>query len=168
MNVSRSRHISVFLLAILLGLVQFAVIQAARLAPVQDLDEDRPPIIVSGGSVIIQTAGGAWERLAGTKQFKQNDARRKSVKTFSARTGTCTVEGSQLVVTYGANEIKFSAKRSTRSDKDDAAVEFPSAADVSETTPGTLRVTTSDVLVSVSNGRTSCKVVGNITISQKR
>ena len=158
MNLSRARTAAIVLL---LGVVTLTQPSSA-----QDLDEDRPPIIVSTGSVIVQTAG-TWTKEG--NRFKQKDTRRKSVKQFSARTGTCTVEGRELTIMYGKNVIKLSPKRSTGSDKDDAEVEFPAGAKVDESGPGVLKITTTDPLVSVSGAKDAkCAVVGNITIRQVR
>ena len=160
MSLSRARTAAIVLL-LLFGLVNLTGPSSA-----QDLDEDRPPIIVSTGSVIVQTAG-TWTREG--NRFKQKDARRKSVRQFSARTGTCTVEGRELTIMYGKNVIKLNPKRSTGSDKDDAEVEFPAGAKVAESGPGVLKITTTDPLVSVSGAKgAKCAVVGNITIRQVR
>ncbi len=161
MRASSVRIVSVLLLLIVLG-----VIQATRGSAAQDLDEDRPPIIVSGGSVIIQSTG-AWTSEGG-KRFRQRDGRRRSVRLFMATTGSCRVEGRNIVVTYGTNSIRLGPIRTAESGRDDAELEFPADADVTETTPGTLRVATTDPLVSVSSGRDRCAVSGNITIRQIR
>jgi|CXWK01.1.fsa_nt_gi hypothetical protein len=161
MKPSSVRIVSVLLLLIVLGLVQ-----ATRGSAAQDLDEDRPPIIVSSGSVIIQSTG-AWTSEGG-KRFKQRDGRRRGVRLFMATTGSCRVEGRNIVVTYGKNQIRLGPSRTAASNRDDAELEFPADADVTETAPGTLRVTTSDPLVSVASGRDRCDVSGNITIRQIR
>lgn len=160
------RASSVRLFSVLLLLIVLGVVQATRGSAAQDLDEDRPPIIVSGGSVIIQSTG-PWTSEGG-KRFKQRDARRRGVRSFMATTGSCRVEGRNLVITYGSNAIKLGPSRTEASRRDDAELEFPADADVTETTPGTLRVTTTDPLVSVSSGSDKCAVSGNITIRQIR
>jgi len=160
------RASSVRIVSVLLLLLVLAVVQATRGSASQDLDEDRPPIIVSSGSVIIQSAG-AWTSEGG-KRFKQRDARRRGVRQFMATTGSCRVEGRNIVVTYGKNTIRLGPSRTAASNRDDAELEFPADAEVTETAPGTLTVTTTDPLVSVSSGRDRCAVSGNITIRQLR
>lgn len=160
MTLSRARTAAIVLLLL------FGVAKLSQSSLAQDLDEDRPPIIVSTGSVIVQTTG-TWTKEG--NRFKQKDLRRKSVKQFSARTGTCTVEGRELTIMYGNNVIKLNPKRSTGSDKDDAEVEFPTGAKVEEAGAGVLRINTTDPLVSVTGAKgAKCAVVGNITIRQQR
>lgn len=161
MRATSVRIVSVLLLIVLMG-----VVHASSGPPAQDFDEDRPPIIVSSGSVIVQSAG-AWTSEGG-KRFKQRDAKRRGVRLFMATTGSCRVEGRNIVVTYGKNTIRLGPSRTAASNRDDAELEFPADADVTETAPGTLRVATSDPLVSVSSGRNRCDVSGNITIRQIR
>ncbi|MCR4373997.1 MAG: hypothetical protein NUW22_04045, partial [Acidobacteria bacterium] len=121
-------------------------------------DGDRPPIIVSSGSVLVQTAA-EWTR-DGDNRFKQKIAKGKSVKSFSASTGACVVDGEKLLVTYGTNTITLEPKRSGWFGARDAQVDFPAGAVVDDSVPRILTVTTGDALVSVANDEgTSCAVV---------
>ncbi len=139
----------------------------------QDSDPDRPPIIISSGSVIV-TSGGEWKDEGG-KAYKQ-EFKGKSVKTFEATTGVgtlagpCMVEGKTIVVTYGSNEITFTRKGKILGfGKDHAVAQFPTAAIVDNSTTGQLLVTTTDALVSFKNDKgDTCNVQGGtLTIQQK-
>jgi hypothetical protein len=132
-------------------------------------DEDRPPIIVSSGSVILTVAKGNFARSAAGR-YRQDVTNGKDVKSYSATTGTgtaaCTVTGTKLVLTYGKNQITFEralpavpAPQRHRTD-----VVFPATAKITEKDARTLEVTTTDALVSISNGGTraadTCKIAG--------
>src|SRR5688572_28108073 len=95
--------------AAVLALILIVVVLSAFVAPPQG-DEDRPPIIVSSGSVILSVANGSWVREAAGR-YRQDVTRGKDVKSFTATTGTggaaCTVSGTAILVTYGANAISF-------------------------------------------------------------
>lgn len=130
-----------------------------------DPDPDRPPIIVSTGSVIVDS-GADWTDEGGNNYVEA--IKGKSLKNFSASTGigpggaACTIVGKTIVVTYGSSEITFSRKRRWPwpGSKHDADVQFPKGATVSEPTPGELVVATSDGLVKFTNDKgDSCAVV---------
>ena len=135
-------------------------------------DPDRPPIIISSGSITV-TSGGDWVDEGG-KGYK-HDFKGKSVKTFAATTGVgtiggpCMVEGETIIVTYGTNEITFTRKRKWFWNKRHAFAQFPADADVSHPIPGQLKVTTNDALVSFRNENgNSCNVqAGSLTIQQQ-
>lgn len=139
-----------------------------------DSDPDRPPIIISSGSVTV-TSGGDWTDEGG-KGYKQ-DFKGKSVKSFSASTGigpggsACMVEGKTIVVTYGSSEITFSRKRRfpLPGFKYGAFAQFPADANVSHPAQGQLLVTTEAALVSFRNENgNSCNVQGStLTIQQQ-
>lgn len=137
-----------------------------------DSDPDRPPIIISSGSVTV-TSGGDWIDEGG-KGYKQ-DFKGKSVKTFAATTGVgtlggpCMVDGKTIIVTYGTNEITFTRKRKWLWSKYGAFAQFPAAANVSQPAAGQLLVTTNDALVSFRNENgNSCNVQGStLTIQQQ-
>ena len=132
-----------------------------------DSDPDRPPIIISSGSVLVKTAGD-WKNEGGNG-FR-NDFKGKSVKSFTASTGgsACSVSGKTIVVTYGSNEIVFSRKFKWSKAEYEAFAQFPSGATVSNGAAGELLVTTTDALVSFKNEKgTSCNVVaGRVEIAQ--
>jgi hypothetical protein len=130
-----------------------------------DPDPDRPPIIVSTGSVIVD-AGGDWTDKGGNTYVEA--IKGKSLKDYSASTGigtggaACTIAGKTIVVTYGSSEITFSRKGRWvwLGYVHDAAVQFPQGATVTEPTPGELVVATSDGLVKFTNDKgDSCAVV---------
>jgi hypothetical protein len=139
---------------------------------IEDSDPDRPPIIISSGSVTV-TSGGDWIDEGGNG-YKQ-DFKGKSVKTFAATTGVgtiggpCMVEGKTIVVTYGNNEITFTRKRKWFWSKYGAFGQFPAAATVTHPIAGQLVVTTNDALVSFRNENgNSCNVQGSsLTIQQQ-
>jgi len=128
-------------------------------------DPDRPPIIVSTGSVIVRS-GADWSDEGGNRYVEATKG--KSLKSFSASTGVgiggaaCKIEGKTIVVTYGSADITFSRKR--RSfwpwSKEDAQVQFPSGATVNEPTAGELDVVTSDALVKFTNDKGDICTVG--------
>jgi hypothetical protein len=137
-------------------------------APVQEQDEDRPPIIISSGSVILNVATGSWVREAAGR-FRQNVVRGKDVKSFTAVTGTgataCTVSGTAILVQYGANAISVvRAIPAGQGGRNAANVRMPADAAVTLRDPRTLVIATTDPLVSFSNGGTgagsSCQVAG--------
>jgi hypothetical protein len=138
----------------------------------EDSDPDRPPIIISSGSVTV-ASGGDWVD-EGSKAYRQ-DFKGKSVKTFSAATGVntiggpCSVEGKTIIVTYGSNEITFTRKRKSLFSKYAAFGQFPADANVSHPAAGQLLVTTDAALVSFRNENgNSCNVQGGtLTIQQK-
>lgn len=126
-------------------------------------DPDRPPIIVSTGSVIVDSSAD-WTDEGGNEWVEA--IKGKSLKDYSASTGigpaACTLSGSTIVVTYGSSEITFSRKRRSPwpGSKHDAGVQFPKGASVSEPTPGELVVATSDGLVKFTDDKGgSCAVV---------
>jgi hypothetical protein len=128
-------------------------------------DPDRPPIIITTGSVIVDS-GADWTDEGGNEWVEA--IKGKSVKSYSASTGigisgaACTVSGSTIVVTYGSSEIAFSRKRRWPwpGSKHDADVQFPKGATVSEPTAGELVVATSDGLVKFTNDKGDSCAVG--------
>lgn len=126
-------------------------------------DPDRPPIIISTGSVIVDS-GADWTDEGGNDYVEA--IKGKSLKSFSASTGTggaaCTIAGKTIVVTYGSSDITFSRKRGGMWpwSKHDAGVQFPKGATVSEPTPGELVVATSDALVKLTNDKGDSCAVG--------
>ena len=155
------------LLLILLGV--YVLIQYLR----DESDPDRPPIIISSGSVLVESKGD-WEDK-GDKGYKHT-FHGKSVKTFSASTGTgesaCTVEDTMIVVTYGSSDIEFTRKGKFLGmlGKNHAFAQFAHDAEVSHPDTGQLRVNTESALVSFRNedGTRNCSVQGNrIEIAQK-
>lgn len=160
---NRHTFVARILALILVGLV------ASAFAALPQGDEDRPPIIVSSGSVVVTVAKGTFAKGTGNR-FRQEVPNGKDVKSYSATTGTgtaaCTVTGTRLVVTYGKNQITFEralpaapAPQRHRTD-----VVFPATAKLTEKDSRTLEVTTTDALATISNGGTraadTCKVVG--------
>jgi hypothetical protein len=137
-------------------------------------DPDRPPIIISSGSVYVDVQGGDWEDKGG-KGYK-HDFKGKSVKSFTASTGigingsACSVDGKTIVVTYGSTEITFSRKGKTLGfGKNHAFAQFAGGADVSHPSMGRLMVNTGDTLVSFRNENgDNCAVAGGrLEILQK-
>jgi len=157
------------LLFILLGLYGGVVLVQYMM---DDSDPDRPPIIISSGSINVDS-GGDWIDK-GNKGYKQ-DVKGKSVKTFAASTGigpggsACSVQGKSIVVTYGATEFTLSRKSLLPGLKSSAFVQFAAAASVAQPSPGHLQVTTTDTLVSFRNETgTSCAVQdGRISVQQQ-
>ena len=156
---SRFTIISIALLALLgLGVLIFYMMDT-------EPDPDRPPIIVSTGSVIVHS-GGAWTDEGGNNYVEA--IKGKSLKSFSASTGigpggaACTIAGQTIVVTYGSEEITFSRKRRWPwpGSKHDADVQFPKGATVSKTTADDLVVATSDGLVKFTNDKGDSCAVG--------
>lgn len=127
-------------------------------------DPDRPPIIISTGSVIVDS-GGDWTDEGGNNYAEA--IKGKSLKSYSASTGiggaaACTISGQMIVVTYGSSEITFSRKRRWPwpGSKHDADVQFPKGAAVSEPTAGELVVATSDGLLKFTNDKGDICAVG--------
>ena len=157
-----------------LALILIVVALSAFIAPPQG-DEDRPPIIVTSGSVILTVANGSWVREAAGR-YLQDHPRGKDVKSFTATTGTgtaaCTVSGPAILVTYGANAISFArAVPAGQGGRNAANARMPADAAVTLKDSRTLVITTSDPLVSFSNGGTgagsSCQVAaGRLEIRQ--
>ena len=142
--------------------------------PLQE-DEDRPPIIISSGSVIMNVARGSWVREAAGR-YRQDVVRGKDVKSFSATTGTgstaCTVTGTAILVTYGANAISLSrVLPAGQTARHAARVNMPADAAVTLRDARTLVIATTDPLVTFSNGGTApgstCQVAaGRLEIRQ--
>jgi hypothetical protein len=137
-------------------------------------DPERPPIIISSGSVVVQVGGGDWV-ADGTKAFK-HDFKGKDVKSFTASTGVgtggsaCSVDGKTIVVTYGTKEITFTRKGKVLGfGKNHAFAQFDAEADVTGTSKGVLTVTTGDALVSFRNedGNNCAVQAGRLEIAQK-
>ncbi len=134
-------------------------------------DEDRPVIIVSSGSVILNVARGSWVREA-PGRFRQELARGRDVRTFSASTGSgttaCTVEGEALQVTYGTNTIAFGRVGPGQSGaRRPAIITVRPDATVTARDEQTLVIATDDALVSVSNGQQTCQIVaGRVDVRQ--
>lgn len=154
--------------AVLSILVLVSVALTAFVRAPQDEFEDRPVIIISSGSVIMSVSKGSWVR-EGAGQFRQEHARGRDVREFSATTGTgataCTVTGSAVVVTYGAQTIQFGrVARSEQGNRRAANLRMADNAKVTLRDLRTLVIETTDPLVSVSNGgrrpQDTCKIVG--------
>jgi hypothetical protein len=136
-------------------------------SPRQSGDEDRPPIIISSGSVILSVERGTWVREA-PGRFRQDVGRGKDVKSFTASTGAgasaCTVSGAALLVTYGANAISVGRVLPSGSTRHATNIRMPADAGVTLKDPRTLVIATTDPLVSFSNGTTgagsTCQVAG--------
>ena len=150
-----------------LALILLVVVLSAFIAPPQG-DDDRPPIIISSGSVILNVARGSWVREAAGR-FRQEVARGKDVKSFTATTGTgasaCSVSGQAILVTYGANAISFGrVVPPNQGGRNAANVRMPADAAVTLRDPRTLVIATTDPLISFSNGTTgpnnTCQVAG--------
>jgi hypothetical protein len=140
-----------------------------------DSDPDRPPIIISSGSVYVDVKEGDWENKGG-KGYK-HAFKGKDVKSFSATTGLgpngygCKVDGKTIVVSYGANsEITFTRKgKFLGIGKNHAFAQFQANANVSHPSTGRLEVTTNDSLVSFRNENgDNCVVIDKrLEIAQK-
>lgn len=163
MNSRLTRITLIVCLMILVG----AALSAFVMPPQRD--EDRPPIIVSTGSVILNVARGSWVREAAGR-YRQDLTRGRDVLSFSATTGagnaSCTVSGDSIVVTYGANAIRFArpAAPAAPGQARASSVSLPATAKVTERDARTLVIETTDPLVSVSNGgnrpQDSCQIAG--------
>lgn len=161
-----SRLTGIALVVCLMILVGAAL--SALVLPQKD-EEDRPPIIVSSGSVILNVARGSWVREAAGR-YRQELAQGRDVRSFSAITGTgtggCTVVGDSILVTYGASVITFGrpAAPAAPGQRRAATVRLQADAAVTLRDPRTLVIATTDPLVSVSNGGTrpqdTCRIVG--------
>lgn len=150
------------------ALVLSGMVLSAFVFPPQR-DEDRPPIIVSSGSVIISVARGSWVG-AGAGRFGQELPNGRDVKSFSATTGAgaaaCTVTGGSIVVTYGTSTtIRFERTMPAVAQRNRTDVVLPATAKVTARDARTLEIATTDALVSFSNGGTNpgdtCKVVAS-------
>ncbi len=160
---------------LMLAAAGLAAVSRPAPAPTQGDDEDRPPIIISSGSVILNVAKGSWVREAAGR-FRQNVVRGKDVKSFTASTGTgaaaCTVSGTAILVTYGANAISVGRViPAGQGGRNAANVRMPGDAAVTLKDPRTLVIATTDPLVSFSNGGTgagsTCQVAaGRLEIRQ--
>jgi hypothetical protein len=143
--------------------------------PPQEQDDDRPPIIISSGSVILNVATGSWVREAAGR-FRQEVVRGKDVKSFTASTGTggaaCSVSGTAILVTYGANAISIGRVLPTgQTTRHAANVRMPADAAVTLKDSRTLVIATTDPLISFTNGSTgpnsTCQVAaGRLEIRQ--
>ena len=152
---------------LILAAAGLAAVSRPAPAPTQG-DEDRPPIIISTGSVILNVATGSWVREAAGR-YRQNVVRGKDVKSFTATTGTgsavCTVSGTAILVTYGANAMSFGRViPSGQAGRHAANVKMPADAALTLKDSRTLVIATTDPLGSFSNGGTgpgsSCQVAG--------
>lgn len=141
----------------------------SAVAPLTQADEDRPPIIISSGSVIITVARGSWVRV-GNGQFRHDQAAGRAVQSFAATTGAggsaCTVSGGSIVVRYGGNAITI-GRQEGQGGRPAAFVQLPANAAAGARDAQSLVIDTDDALVSVSGGGESCAVAGGrITIRQ--
>lgn len=127
-------------------------------------DDNRPPIIISSGSLVLESDLPFTDE--GDKRYGQKATRGKSVKSFRAETGNCTASGKTLTIRYGANVITLDPKRN--GNKDEATLQFPMDANVSSLNGGKkLEVATSDKVVSITNETgTRCDMVQKITVHQ--
>ena len=150
-----------------LVLMLIVVVLSAFSAAAQG-DDDRPPIIISSGSVILSVANGSWVREAAGR-FRQDHPRGKDVKSFTATTGTgsaaCSVSGTAIRVTYGANALSFGrAVPNGQGGRNAANVRMPADATVTAKDARTLVIETTEALGTFSNGgsrpQDTCKVVG--------
>lgn len=148
----------------MVALVAMATAVSA-LVPATQSDEDRPPIIISSGSVIVTVARGSWTR-AGNGQFMHDQARGRQVQGFSATTGDCTVSGDALSVRYGGNAISI-GRQEAQGGRLAALLRLPANAAVTARDAQSLVIDTDEPLVSVSGGGNTCAVAGGrITIRQ--
>ena len=137
-----------------------------------DSDPDRPPIIISSGSIYVDSEGEWIDK--GNKGYK-HEFNGKSVKTFSATTGigpggsACSVEGETIVVTYGSKEITFKRKPWWPFSKRYAFAQFAADENISQPSKGRLEVNTTAALVSFRNeSGNSCNVQdGRLAIQQR-
>jgi hypothetical protein len=137
----------------------------SAVAPMTQADEDRPPIIISSGSVILTVTRGAWAG-AGNGQFRHEQARGRAVRTFAATTGDCTVSAESIVVRYGGNSITL-GRQEGEGGRPAAFLRLPANAAVSARDAQSLVIDTNDALESVSGGGDTCQVAGGrITIRQ--
>jgi hypothetical protein len=142
-----------------------AALSSACPATTRSGDDDRPVIIISSGSVKVDVSPAIWTRESGPgKKYRQKDSDGKSwksVKSFTATTGSCTVSGETLTITYGTRSFTLERKKSGLFGKHDPVVQFADDALVTETSPSILTVATDDGLVSVRNGQgNNCAVAG--------
>ena len=125
--------------------------------------------------MILSVANGSWVREAAGR-FRQDHPRGKDVKSFTATTGTgsaaCTVSGTAILVTYGANAISFGrVVPNGQGGRHAANVRMPSDAAVTAKDARTLVIATTDALGTFSNGGTgpgsTCQVTaGRLEIRQ--
>lgn len=150
---------------IALGLLLLASAVLSAACPGARSDEDdRPPIIISSGSLIVESGLPFIDE--GDKRFGQKGNRGRSVRSFRAETGSCTTAGRVLTITYGTNVITLDPKRN--GNKDDATLQFPRDASVTSMDGGKkLEVATNEKIVSISNETgTRCEMVQRITVHQ--
>lgn len=141
------------------------VAAVSAVVPTPQADEDRPPIIISSGSVIVTVARGSWSRT-GNGQFMHDQARGRQVQGFSATTGDCTVSGNSLTVRYGGNTIAI-GRQEAQGGRLAALVRLPAGAAVAARDAQSLVIDTDEALVDVSGGGNTCAVAGGrITIRQ--
>ncbi len=174
MIVSARKRVIFSAVLLMLGAAALSAISRPTPVPPQS-DEDRPPIIISSGSVIMNVAKGSWVREAAGR-FRQDVTRGKDVKSFSATTGTgttaCTVTGAAILVQYGANAISFGrVLPNGQGGRHASNVRMPADAAVTLRDAQTLVIATTDPLVSFSNGTvgagSACQVVaGRLEIRQ--
>ncbi|MEO6224063.1 MAG: hypothetical protein ABIP90_12520 [Vicinamibacterales bacterium] len=168
------KWVIVFAVLLMLAAAGLSAVSRPAPAPPQS-DEDRPPIIISSGSVIMSVANGSWVREAAGR-YRQELVRGKDVKSFSATTGTgttvCTVTGPAILVTYGVNALTFGrVLPAGQGGRHASNVKMPADAAVTVKDARTLVVATTDPLVSFSNGGatqgSTCQVVaGRLEIRQ--
>lgn len=162
------------------ALVVVLAVSAGFAAPVpggQGEFEDRPIIVVSSGSVILNVDRGSWVREAAGR-YRQEVARGRDVIGFSASTGSgataCTVTGDSLILTYGVSAISFVRQESTGQPGQRRATLVRLQTDATVSTKGgqTLVIQTTEGLVSISNGgarpEDTCRVAGGRLEIQQR
>jgi hypothetical protein len=157
-------------LLVLLGAITLSACPSQKAVPE---DDDRPPIIISSGSVRVDlenpTPATKWTARGG-KDYDQDVTRGKSVTRFIAETldtgntVQCTFNGGTITVLYGSRLIVFTTKDDrVNSGRKAANVQFPADASVNDTQAayGKLTVETMDALVSVWNeSGSSCSAAG--------
>lgn len=154
-------------IALLILFGALAVSACPSLSPARD--DDRPPIIISGGSVNLEVQNARWTGR-GNKDYDQDVTDGKSVTSLSAQTlrdddsVECTIQGSTIMVMYGSRLIVFTIKNDRVNQGRRATnAQFPANATVEagQAANGRLRVDTTDSLASVWNeSGDSCSAVG--------